>query len=258
MRRGATLLELMISTGVFSLLVICVFAVFRFGKEEWKLTLLRHSLQNDGRKALIQLETDLRRSSYFSTSTLNSGSESVVAEGVTYPRHVLCFAGIDNWKESGSFDGTNNRPIWNVYHIYVATREGGDVPLSGEAKKSEIGMAMTGTGRFFRLTIFPPAAQVGPFPYPFLDNIVNDIHNGLGNIPLAVTPYSPGKAPQIQMLSPVSAFRVNLNQGLRSVDVTFQSLRKLTMESRGTMNQNRYEAYQLDLKIRPQNSYFVY
>lgn len=62
--RGATLTEVIITTGIFSLLVLALFAVMKYGVRSWKNIEARNSVQTQLRKVELFLLEDLKRSSF--------------------------------------------------------------------------------------------------------------------------------------------------------------------------------------------------
>lgn len=72
---GATLAEVMITTGLFSLLMLTLFAVMEYGVRSWSSVESRSSVQTMMRKIEVFLIDDLRRSSYsqLAVSTMPSG-----------------------------------------------------------------------------------------------------------------------------------------------------------------------------------------
>ena len=62
--KGSTLVEVMITTGLFSVLMVVLFMVFRYASEQWRLAEGRNSLQTMMRKVETFLLEDVRRTSY--------------------------------------------------------------------------------------------------------------------------------------------------------------------------------------------------
>jgi len=62
--RGATLMEVIVTTGMFSVLVLALFAVMRFGIRSWKNIESKSAVQTQLRKVELFLLEDLKRASY--------------------------------------------------------------------------------------------------------------------------------------------------------------------------------------------------
>ncbi len=62
--RGATLMEVILTTGIFSVLILALFAVMRFGVNSWKNIESKSAVQTQLRKVQLFLLEDLKRASY--------------------------------------------------------------------------------------------------------------------------------------------------------------------------------------------------
>ncbi len=63
-QKGSTLVEVMITTGLFSVLMVVLFSVFRYGSEQWRVIEGRSKLQTMMRKVETFMLDDVRRASY--------------------------------------------------------------------------------------------------------------------------------------------------------------------------------------------------
>ncbi|MCR5662532.1 MAG: prepilin-type N-terminal cleavage/methylation domain-containing protein [bacterium] len=63
-QKGSTLVEVMITTGLFSILMVVLFSVFRYGSEQWRVIEGRSKLQTMMRKVETFMLDDVRRASY--------------------------------------------------------------------------------------------------------------------------------------------------------------------------------------------------
>ncbi len=61
---GSTLVEVMITTGLFSILMVVLFSVFRYGSEQWRVIEGRSKVQTMMRKVETFMLDDVRRASY--------------------------------------------------------------------------------------------------------------------------------------------------------------------------------------------------
>lgn len=250
---GTTLIEALITTLVFSVVSFAVFAVFNMGSNNWKLMVMRHGMQADGRKALSMLEADLRRTHYSSVNIDNSSGRFVTVGSSTYERSSLCMAGLDDWKTITNYDSASSRPIWNRYILYYATKE------TARQGSENLGPS----GRFLRILInpctpgIPPCSSIGQFAYVNLTSVISSLDadpdawlaaNSSGANPLVVS-YS--------SLADVNFFAANKDDIHKIVQLTFQTRKKTTLAEQGARGQG-YETLQLNLNLAPQNSYYLY
>jgi hypothetical protein len=121
-QRGTTLIELMVTVGVFSFLVISLFALMRDGTRNWRAVETRTSVQASMHIAERDITTELKRASY----------GSVVIDQSSY-KHALLFKSAmnetDNLSELGDplkfiVDETHVPPApkWQRYVLYYVTR----------------------------------------------------------------------------------------------------------------------------------------
>jgi type II secretory pathway pseudopilin PulG len=113
--RGATLIEVLIACAVFSLLVLCLFAIVRYATNSWRNVEDRVSVQSEIRKIQTSLTEDLRKTSYASVITYSGDY-----------RHAVAFKTFIN-PASGKFEtGPNGELICQGYTLFFLIRPEGD------------------------------------------------------------------------------------------------------------------------------------
>lgn len=248
---GTTLIEALITTVVFTFVSFAVFAVFNLGQTNWKLMTLRHGMQADGRKSFSMLEADLRRTHFSSVSVVDG-----TATSGTYQRDAICMAGLDDWRAKANYNPASSRPIWNRYILYYASKE--------ETRQGGTGEALGTSGRFFRIIITPPLAQIGQYPYAGLPVLVDNLDLQKISTDLDLWLQNNAAAYSIssyQSLADVNHFSINKDDTSKIVQVTFQTRKKATLSERGDRGSaigGAYETLQLNLNLAPQNSYYLY
>lgn len=251
---GTTLIEALITTVIFTFVSFAVFAIFNLGQTHWRLMVLRHGMQADGRKAFSTLEADLRRTHFSSVSVINDITAKAAVSG--YARHSICMAGLDDWRAIDNYDSASSRPIWNRYILYYASKE--------ETRLGGTGEALGTSGRFFRIIITPPLAQIGQYPYAGLLALVANLD--LQTTPAALdlwlkTNAAASFVKAYQSLADVNYFSINKDDTNKIVQVTFQTRKKAALVKRDANGANIGDAYdtlQLNLNLAPQNSYYLY
>ena len=142
-RRGATLIELMITCGVFSFIVIALFALTRDGTEGWKSVDARSAVQSALRNFERDITTELRRTSLTSiriwnanNNTSDSYRTAIVMKSATSSPvdpndpNVPSPLGAAAYPESFFVENTTNekypKPNWQRWVLYYLTRPGRD------------------------------------------------------------------------------------------------------------------------------------
>lgn len=116
MRRGFTLLEMVLSVGLFALLSVVVFAFFRSAVNQFKMGASRGDLQTEARRVTALLRKEMARSSLDSVNLFNS---SAVVGTSTVPRDRVSFATLKDWTDTSNFDATNGLPLWNQQMMFA-------------------------------------------------------------------------------------------------------------------------------------------
>lgn len=249
---GTTLIEALITTIVFTVVSFAVFAVFNMGSNNWKLMVMRHGMQADGRKALSMLESDLRRTHYTSVSVDPRPERLVTVGSITYERSAVCMAGLADWRAASSYNSSSSRPIWDRYILYYATKETNRQGTTGEDLGS--------SGRFFRIILKPcsptPCSAIGQFPYSNLISTIGELDAAGPNIETYLRDNS-SLYESWSILADVNYFSANPNTALKVIGLTFQTRKRAALTEQGARGQG-YETLQLNLNLAPQNSYYLY
>ncbi|MCE1248389.1 MAG: prepilin-type N-terminal cleavage/methylation domain-containing protein [Firmicutes bacterium] len=112
---GATLIEVLIACAVFSLLVLCLFAVMKYATNSWRNVEDRVSVQSEIRKIQTSLTEDLRKTSYASVITYTGDY-----------RHAIAFKTFIN-PYTGKFEtGPSGDLISQGYVLFFLMRPKGD------------------------------------------------------------------------------------------------------------------------------------
>ncbi len=104
LRRGATLIEVIITTGVFSVLMLTLFSIVQYGKDAWRSVEGRQVTQTMMRKVGIFTMDDLRRASF---------SNLGVANYTNYlPSNSSCSLSAGNENVQSGKNGMYGQAIW--------------------------------------------------------------------------------------------------------------------------------------------------
>lgn len=170
--RGTTLIETLITSAFFAIIVLAIFAVFDIGRMKWAWMDLGRKLGTDARTSMGTMERDLRRTDYSSVDIYSYPMATPPGWTTQVPRWAICFVGNDDSQNSTSFDPATGEPIWNKYIIYMATTQtdqGGETALGG-----------AGSGFFLRVVINTDASAANRLPLhnpafvPAVDSINNE------------------------------------------------------------------------------------
>lgn len=115
---GFTVLEVLICTSMFLVLVLVAFRIFEFGAWAAATSNLRHNLQSAASRVMLSLQTDLRRSAYSSVSILQ---RNPAIDGQSYQRDGMCFGGMSDWNDPAAFEPKIGAPSFDRYLAYYAT-----------------------------------------------------------------------------------------------------------------------------------------
>lgn len=145
--RGLSLLEVVCSMAILAVVMVCIFGVFEMGQHSYHYAALRQGLQAEARIIYLQLNNDLRHSSFVSVTALPRTLSVVLprqeSKGPqTLSRDGLCLAGVQDWAAAGAIDPTTGFPNFDAYVVYYGTSEA--------------------EGRLIRQEVAPPL--VGGFP----------------------------------------------------------------------------------------------
>lgn len=144
--RGATLTEVIITTGIFSLLVLALFAVMKYGVRSWRNIESKSTVQSQLRKVELFLLEDLKRSSFdqlrvenMPTDYAPGNNQSLNGETAHGPA-VWFLSALDSERQNFLRD-PDGKPQWQRNVLYYVTRPTDDWHRAkfGEPCKSEAG-----------------------------------------------------------------------------------------------------------------------
>lgn len=128
---GATLTEVIVTTGIFSVLILALFAVMRFGIRSWKNIESKNAVQTQLRKVELFLLEDLKRASYdqicvpgMPGSWAPGKGKVLIGKEVSGPA-VWFLTALDTdatTSEEVFARDDEGRPVWKRNILYYATR----------------------------------------------------------------------------------------------------------------------------------------
>ena len=124
-RRGSTLGELLMALGLLAMLSGVFWMIVDIGTRSFQRAIVRHNIQADTQRVAYRLTEDLRRSHFFTISTIETRSTLD-----HYQRDAICLAGVKDWTRPDAIDPANNRPKWDRYFLYYCVRQNGDEPVT--------------------------------------------------------------------------------------------------------------------------------
>lgn len=221
--RGFTIVEALITVGVFTFFLGVLFFTMDYGFRAFSVTVARSDVTTEARRLNLFLDRELRSSDYFSVSI-----RSRKASG--HQRDGFSFVTVADWGGSDNFDVLENRPRWSEYILFYATTE-------------------QPSGKLIRAVMKPQQpADVGGFPYPpFVANPISYMRND----PTSYT--GPDLGSTRVLATKVKSFdvtrdpvnqRIGLNLLLRQNGILSQRADKLSVG--GT--------FELHYNIHPENS----
>lgn len=125
--RGATLTEVIITTGIFSLLVLALFAVMKYGVRSWRNIESKSSIQSQLRKIELFLLEDLKRSSFdqMRVETMPSGytpGNNNSLNGKTAHGPAVWFLSALDSERQNFLRDPEGKPDWQRNVLYYVTR----------------------------------------------------------------------------------------------------------------------------------------
>jgi hypothetical protein len=226
--RGFSLLEMVFSCMILSVVMLGIFGVFRLGSQTFQFVSLRQSLQAEARIAYVQLNNDLRHSTFVSVTqmprkvnVLVPGQEQKGTQSLD--RDGICFAGVEDWADSGATDPLTGFPAFDSYVVYYAT---------GDPE-----------GRLIRHVLRP--ATTGPYPY-----LGFSVSSSMNDNPVA---NSNALAPARILSKKLLDFQVRKDENKRLIDIRLR-FRGHGGARPGTL-QRTDETIELSLHSYPENTY---
>ena len=122
MKRGFSMIELLIAGLIMGLILLVVFGAFIYGTRSFRQAVLRSGLQGDSQKTTVKLGRDVRLSDFHSgfhvTRTL------ATSDGRLVNRDALAVAALSDWADGTKFDPVTALPMWDQHIVYYATNDG--------------------------------------------------------------------------------------------------------------------------------------
>ena len=123
-RQAFSVLELVIASGLFLMLLGIVFFFFRYGTRAFITANQRQGVQADALRVMDGLQADLKRTASKSVLILNNSSRLRTIDTVSVHRDAISLISLKDWSDPNNtenFDLAGSQPKWNRYWIYYAT-----------------------------------------------------------------------------------------------------------------------------------------
>ena len=131
--RGNLLLELIVSMGIFTLLIGLLFAAFHQGTRIFGETTVRQSTARQMRNIRLLLGRDAKLANFWNSTFLSRYNASYGY------RDALALSALSDWDDPTKFDGFSGRPLWDRYVVWYATEE-----LNGKLYRQLVAPSFTG------------------------------------------------------------------------------------------------------------------
>lgn len=139
--------------GLLALVSAVLYIIIDLGSRSFQRAVVRHNIQADTQRVAYRLTEDLRRTHFFTVSTIEAKS----SQG-NYQRDAICMAGVKDWANPAAIDPLTNRPKWDRYFLYYCVRQAGDEPVTS----------------LYRCVILPKStSEIGQFAFPSLNPSVH-------------------------------------------------------------------------------------
>lgn len=214
--KGFTLLETVVSVGIFSVLIVFIFYAFSMVTAIFQDTDVRQSIENQMKSIKLLIQRDLEMGDFWfinavSRPQVNSTFRDGVAVGT-----------LANWNDSAQYDVATGRPAWNRYVVWYASQED--------------------PGRLFRQVVEEAAGVPLLGPYASLGTNLSEDPNSNASLLYTRT-----------LSNKVKNFRVipRLQNGTVAVSVSLEGLGAKRVNSQ----ENTLERISLDLVYRPRNTW---
>ena len=138
---------------MLSMLSVVFFLILDMSVRSFQRAIVRHNIQADTQRVAYRLTEDLRRSPFFTVSSIEARSSLD-----NYQRDAICMAGLKDWSSANALDPANSRPKWDRYLLYYCVRQAGDEPVTA----------------LYRCVVKPANPQdIGQFAFPSLNPSVH-------------------------------------------------------------------------------------
>lgn len=225
--RGFTITEALITVLVFSFFLAVLFMTISYGFRTFSVAVARADVTTEARRLMLFMEKELRSTAYFSVHRIKryAGSKSLGLR-----RDGFCFVTVGDWSRRDSFNGMEQRPDWDRYICYYATKE-------------------RPYGRLVRMPIFPALPEdIGSFPYP---NFRENGRDYLVEDPLSLS--LPDVSNVRILATKVRNFEVGVDATGQKVDVRIVLRQNGIMTRRADRNREG-GTFELHYRVHPQNS----
>ncbi len=219
---------------VLSLVMIAVFYLFDFGRQQFALGLMRTGFHNDIRMVTTTLSRDIKLASLdgFQLDTPRSSNFDLNGKSYTASRQSLCFPTLKDWSDgTAQYDNQSGLPIYNEYIIWVCS---GHLPA----------------GNLYRIELNAPGNQGKPMNAGSFAAATTSIFGGIGP---GVTNYGGPKYTIHRTMARsvthmTSQFKSVVDQQTH-VEVTFRFLG----EARSSVTRDRTESTEIIVRAAPGN-----
>jgi prepilin-type N-terminal cleavage/methylation domain-containing protein len=215
-QRGMTLIETVVTLGIFSLLLVFIFNTFSISTSVFQDTDVRQATESQMKSIKLLLQRDLEMGDFWFVNTVSRPQ----ADGTF--RDGMAVGTLADWDDASQFDIDTGRPAWNRYIVWYATQED--------------------SGRMVRQVV-ETGGGVLPGPYPSLSGNLNDVNPDANADLLFSRVLSAG----------VKNFRVDprLQNGTISVSIRLES----RGAKRANSQESTVDNLGLELVFRPRNSW---
>lgn len=230
-RQAFSVLELVIASGLFLMLLGIVFFFFRYGTRAFITANQRQGVQADALRVMDGLQADLKRTASKSVLILNNSSRLRTIDTVSVHRDAISLISLKDWSDPNNtenFDLAGSQPKWNRYWIYYAT--------TNEDR-----------GAMIRLKIDPMPPPISPTPLTILKfaSLCRDdpkLNNFDGSTPL-----------HSYLCRNLYEFKAD-REGNNSFRLSLKLQEKRQLRPDGGVIQGM-ETYQLQMFVRPENTF---
>lgn len=155
-RKAFTLLDTLLSLGLFSLLTLVLFSVFAQGTSLFSLGVSRSDLHSELRNISALMGREINHSSFYSLAIENTGTTIFTPRDLTRPeqqeqvhRDAFSCAALRNPMEESSYAPSTGSPLWDCHCVYFSSQE------SPYGKLMRFRVAQAADERQFPLGSFP-------------------------------------------------------------------------------------------------------
>ena len=123
-RKGFSLAEAVVCTGLLGLLLLTLFVVLNFGFQAFGVGNTRMGALGEFEALVARLRRDIECSTYSSIKIQADNSRKLTVSTSSGPRqevrHLLCMVGMNEWNQPAAFQDQDGCPEWDRYWLYQA------------------------------------------------------------------------------------------------------------------------------------------